>query len=236
MKPSSIIFLIRAYNESTRIRQVIEWIFDAGYTEVLVVDDGSSDGTDTLLADWVEWERIHYVRHVTNRGAGAALETGFSYIRENSEIHSWEYLLTFDADGQHDIRDITKFEKAFEKDETLDIVIGSRFIVKTKTNVPLMRRIILWGGRIFTSIISGVHLTDAHNGYRMLRVTTLEKIHITMDGMEYASELIDQIWQNKFRFIEVPVNIRYDEYSLAKWQRYGWPIRVAMRMIFSKFF
>lgn len=236
MKPSSIIFLIRAYNESTRIRQVIEWIFDAGYTEILVVDDGSTDGTDHILADLVEWERIHYVRHVTNRGAWAALETGFAYIRENATEHNWEYLLTFDADGQHDIRDITRFEKAFDKDETLDIVIGSRFITKTDTNVPLMRRIILWGGRIFTSLISGVHLTDAHNWYRMLRVTTLEKIHITMDGMEYASELIDQIGQNKFRFVEVPVNIRYDEYSLAKWQRYGWPIRVAMRMIFSKFF
>ena len=216
MQKNKIIFLIRAYNEATRIREVIEGIFDAGYTQVLVVDDGSTDGTDTVLADLIEGSRIHYVRHVTNRGAGAALETGFAYIREHASHHSWEYLLTFDADGQHDIRDITKFEKAFEKDETLDIVIGSRFITKTNTNVPLMRRIILWGGRIFTSVISGVHLTDAHNGYRMLRVTTLEKIHITMDGMEYASELIDQIGKYKFRFQEVPVNIHYDEYTLAK--------------------
>jgi glycosyltransferase involved in cell wall biosynthesis len=216
MKPSSIIFLIRAYNEASRIREVIEGIFDAGYTEILVVDDGSTDGTDTVLADLIEANRIHYVRHVTNRGPGAALETGFSFIRENTEARGWKYLLTFDADGQMDICDMIKFEKAFEKDETLDIVIGSRFITKTNTNVPLMRRIILWGGRIFTSIISGVHLTDAHNGYRMLRITTLEKIHITMDGMEYASELIDQIGQNKFRFVEVPVNIHYDEYTLGK--------------------
>jgi hypothetical protein len=50
----------------------------------------------------------------------------------------------------------------------------------------------------------------------MLRVTTLEKIHITMDGMEYASELIDQIGTHKFRFTEVPVNIHYDEYTLGK--------------------
>lgn len=108
------------------------------------------------------------------------------------------------------------FENAFEKDPTLDVVMGSRFIVKTNTNVPFMRRIILWGGRIFTSIVSGVHLTDAHNGYRMMRIKTLEKIHITMDGMEYASELIDQIGQYKFHFQEVPVNIHYDEYTLAK--------------------
>jgi polyprenyl-phospho-N-acetylgalactosaminyl synthase len=216
MKKESIIFLIRAYNEATRIREVIEGIFHAGYTQVLVVDDGSTDGTDSLLADLVEGERVHYMRHVTNRGAGAALETGFAYIRENSTNHNWEYLLTFDADGQMDIRDMSKFEKEFEKDETLDIVIGSRFITKTNTNVPMMRRIILWGGRIFTSLVSGVHLTDAHNGYRMMRISTLENIHITMDGMEYASELIDQIGFYKLYFREVPVNIHYDEYTLAK--------------------
>lgn len=236
MQKNKIIFLIRAYNEATRIREVIEWIFHAWYHEVLVIDDGSTDWTDTILFDLIEKNQIHYVRHVTNRGAGAALETGFSYIRENSVIHGWEYLLTFDADGQHDIKDITKFEKAFEKDENLDIVLGSRFITKTNTNVPLMRRIILWWGRIFTSVISWVHLTDAHNGYRMLRIITLQKIHITMDGMEYASELIDQIGKNKFRFKEVPVNIHYDAYTLAKWQRMGGPLRVALRMIFNKFF
>lgn len=216
MKPSSIIFLIRAYNEATRIRHVIEEIFHAGYREILVVDDGSIDNTYDVLADWIETEKIHYVRHVTNRGAGAALETGFAYIREHSAAHNWEYLLTFDADGQMDIHDMSKFEKEFEKDDTLDIVIGSRFITKTDTNVPLTRRAILWGGRIFTSLVSGVHLTDAHNGYRMMRVSTLEKVRITMDGMEYASELIDQVGVYKFHFREVPVNIHYDEYTLAK--------------------
>ena len=236
MQKNKIIFLIRAYNEATRIREVIEWIFHAWYYEILVVDDGSMDWTDRVLSDLIEQNRIHYVRHVTNRGAGAALETGFAYIRENSLTHGWEYLLTFDADWQHDINDITQFEKAFEQDVSLDIVLGSRFIIKTNTNVPLMRRIILWWGRIFTSIISWVHLTDAHNGYRMLRIATLQKIHITMDGMEYASELIDQIGKNKFRFKEVPVNIHYDEYTLGKWQRMGGPLRVAMRMIFNKFF
>ena len=107
MQKNKIIFLIRAYNEATRIREVIEGIFDAGYTEILVVDDGSTDGTGELLRDMIASHedtetniqkssvrhggqllskgapRIHYVRHVTNRGAGAALETGFSYIREN---------------------------------------------------------------------------------------------------------------------------------------------------------
>lgn len=108
------------------------------------------------------------------------------------------------------------FIDMFHQHKKLDIVFGSRFIVKTKTNVPLSRRMILWGGRIFTSIISGVHLTDAHNGYRMMRVEVLEKIRISMDGMEYASELIDQIGKYDFSFREVPVNIHYDAYTLGK--------------------
>jgi glycosyltransferase involved in cell wall biosynthesis len=216
MQKNKIIFLIRAYNEATRIREVIDGIFAAGYTQVLVVDDGSTDKTDDLLSDWIETGHIYYVRHITNRGAGAALETGFAYIREHSPDNHWEYVLTFDADGQMDIADMGKFEKAFETDSSLDIVIGSRFITKTNTNVPPLRRVILWGGRIFTRLVSGIHLTDAHNGYRMLRVTTLDRIHITMDGMEYASELIDQIAIHRLHFCEVPVNIHYDDYTLGK--------------------
>jgi len=84
------------------------------------------------------------VRHVTNRGPGAALETGFSYIREHGIQKNWEYLLTFDADGQMDIKDMDKFMEAYEKNPSIDFVIGSRFIVKTRTNVPFLRRIILW--------------------------------------------------------------------------------------------
>ncbi len=236
MKKKSIIFLIRAYNESTRIKQVIEGIVAAGYKEILIVDDGSTDGTDILLSDWVDAWDIHFIRHIANRGAWAALETGFAYIRKHAPSCHWEYVVTFDADGQHDIADIDGFVREFDWDPTLDVVLGSRFIIKTNTNVPLLRRMILWGGRIFTSLISGVHLTDAHNGYRMLRVNTLNSIHITMDGMEYASELIDQIGMHHLHFQEVPVNIHYDDYTLGKWQRYGGALRIALRMVFKKFF
>lgn len=81
-----------------------------------------------------------------------------------------------------------------------------------------------------------MHLTDAHNGYRMLKVTTLSQIHITMDGMEYASELIDQIGIHKFRFTEVPVNIHYDDYTLGKGQRYGGALRIVARILMKKYF
>lgn len=102
MEKNKILFLIRAYNEATRIVGVIEGIFAAGYNQILVIDDGSTDDTKTLLAR-AFGDRIYFVRHVVNRGPGAALETGFEYIRRMVYKNPWEYLVTFDADGQMDI-------------------------------------------------------------------------------------------------------------------------------------
>ena len=85
-------------------------------------------------------------------------------------------------------------------------------------------------------MISNVDLTDSHNGYRMLRVPVLDEVRLTMDGMEYASELIDQIHMKGFHYTEVPVNIHYDEYTLAKGQRFGGAFRIVVRMIYKKFF
>ncbi len=235
MQKNKLVFLIRAYNESSRIVGVIESIFARGFGEILVVDDGSTDWTPELLARAFD-QPIHFVRHIVNRGAGAALETGFEYVRRNATKNGWDFLVTFDADGQHDIADIGLFFEAFEKDASLDIVFGSRFIVKTESNVPPLRRMILWGGRIFTRMISNINLTDSHNGYRMFRVGVLDTISLSMDGMEYASELIDQIHLGGFRYKEVPVNIHYDAYTLGKWQRFGWPFRIVARMIYKKFF
>ncbi len=232
---NNILFLIRSYNEATRILSVIESIFDAGFHSILVVDDGSTDGTDRLLEEHFPW-KIYFIRHMINRGAGAALETGFSFVRKESLNFGWEYIVTFDADGQHDIRDISKFLHYFEKHPTIDVVFGSRFIEKTESNVPFIRRILLWWGKIFTSVISGVNLTDAHNGYRMFRTAVVNRVQLTMDGMEYASELIDQIQEKWFHIGEVPVNIHYDSYTLAKGQRFGGALRIALRMIFKKFF
>ncbi len=235
MKKSNMVFLIRAYNESSRIVGVIESILAKGFTEILIVDDGSTDGTWELLNRAFDVP-LHYVKHIVNRGAGAALETGFEYVRRHAIKNDWDFVVTFDADGQHDIADIDLFTRAFEKNDDLDVVFGSRFIIKTKSNVPFFRRIVLWGGRIFTRAISSVNLTDSHNGYRMMRVRVLDEVKLTMDGMEYASELIDQIHMWGFHYSEVPVNIHYDDYTMAKGQRFGWVIRIVLRMLYKKFF
>lgn len=81
---SEIVFLIRSYNESTRILSTIEGILSAGYTQILVIDDGSSDETTVILDQADLPESIHRLRHPINRGGGAAMETGFEFIRRFS--------------------------------------------------------------------------------------------------------------------------------------------------------
>lgn len=232
IEKNNIIFLIRAYNEEKQIKAVIKNINEAWYKNILVVDDWSKDKTWEIVQNI---ENIIYIEHKFNRGWWAALETGFEYLRNNKKLW-FDYVVTFDADWQHDIDDIWKFIKAFKKDNELDIVLGSRFVTKTETNVPFTRKMILYWGRVFTYLLSWIYLTDSHNGYRMIKTSVLDKIELTMDGMEYASELIEQIRIKDLKYREVPVNIKYTEYSIKKWQKSLNAISIARKMIRNKFF
>ena len=225
------VFIVRVYNEAPVLKATLNSVIDAGYHNILVVDDGSNDGTYDILQDF--WNAITVVRHYENRGAWAALETGFEYIRRYGDV---SYLITFDADGQHDITDAATLIDTADNNSKLGAVFGSRFIEDTGTNVPMIRRAILFMGRFFTLIVSGVYLTDTHNWFRLFTQASVEKIHLNIDTMAYASELIEAVKQKNINFIEVPVHISYSEYSLQKWQSSGNAIAVAMRFIWNKFF
>ncbi|MDD3144490.1 MAG: DUF2304 family protein [Candidatus Gracilibacteria bacterium] len=225
------VFLVRAYNEASVIKGVLENIYNAGYKNILLINDGSKDNTKEILKNFAD--KIYIVNHSINIGAGAALETGFEYLRRYGDV---KYVITFDADGQHDILDAVKFIDLFEKEPDLGVIFGSRFMEKTTSNVPFLRKITLFLGKIFTYFISGINLTDAHNGYRALRLDVVKNIHLTIDTMAYASELIDEVHNKKIRFKEVPVNITYTTYSLAKGQRSTNAINIVLRIIWSKFF
>lgn len=225
------VFLIRAFNEATVIEEVIKDILNKWYKNILVVNDGSKDDTKKILEKF--GDKVFVLNHIVNRWAWAALETGFEYIRQYWKV---DYIITFDADWQHDINDLHHFYKAFEKHPKLWAVLGSRFIKKTESNVPLIRKITLFLWRVFTLIVSNVYLTDAHNGYRVFTLKSVKKIKLTIDTMAYASELIDEIKKKNIKLKEVPVNIRYTEYSMSKWQSSWNAISIALRIIWSKFF
>ena len=230
---NDILFLIRTYNEWEHLLNTIDVLKQEWFYKILVVDDGSTDGTDEKLE---KRDDIFYLKHPINRWAGAALETGFEFVRRYYKQYKFNYVITFDPDGQHDINDVSNFITEFEKDKNLQVIIWSRFIGGSSENMPVHRKIILFLAKIFTLFVSQIIVSDPHNGYRMLTVSAIKKIHLTLDWFEYSSELIDKISSNKLKFKEVPVHIKYTDYSLSKWQKSSNAINIALKMIWTKFF
>lgn len=225
------VFLIPCYNESSVISKTIENIINSWYKNILVVNDWSKDNSREVLSSFQD--KIILLNHLKNRWQWAALETWFEYIRRFGDI---KYIITFDADGQHDINDYVKMKQVLDNQNDLYIILWSRFLAEAKTNIPLKRKIVLKLGILFTFFVSKIHLTDTHNWYRVLRKNVLKDIVITQDGMTHASEIIDLISSKKIKYKEMPVNIIYTPYSMAKWQSSSNAFSIAIRTIWTKFF
>ncbi len=197
--------VIAAYNEEHAIGAVVNGLKKAGYANILVVDDGSKDRTSDVAAQ----AGASVVQHVMNRGQGAALKTGIDFaLAEGADI-----IVTFDADGQHQVSDLKHMIEPVAKGE-VDVTLGSRFIAKG-SNVPGMRKFWLQMGALLFRLLYGVKLTDSHNGFRVLSRHAAETIEINADRMEHASEIIDQIGRHKLSYRELPVVIKYTDYSKA---------------------
>lgn len=207
--------VVPAYNESACIEQVLRELV-ALYPNVVVVDDGSKDG----LADIAERVTPYVLRHLINRGQGAALQTGIDFALRRGA----QYVVTFDADGQHCVEDISALVGPIYRGEC-EITLGSRFLGQA-INIPTSRRVLLWLGVLFTRLASRVSLTDAHNGLRAFSRQAAERIHLTMDRMAHASEIIDNIRCSRLPFREVPVRIRYTPHSLTKNRTLGDALRI----------
>lgn len=227
-----IAFVIPAYNEEKVIKDTIENLLKNDYKNIIVINDWSRDETPEILKEF--WEKIILLNHYKNRGQWASIETWFEYLRRYGK--KVDYVCTFDSDWQHDIKDLPKFIKILDDNKNIDVVLWSRFITKTETNVSLSRKIILKLAILFTFFLSNIKLSDAHNWYRVFRTKMLDKIKLTIDGMWHASEFVDIIASNNIRYMEVPVNIKYTEYSISKWQKSSNAINIAMKFIWNKFF
>lgn len=209
IEESKIFIVIPAFNEESKIGTVINGLKTAGYYNILVINDGSTDKTRKNALE----AGTEVLDHMVNRGQGAALRTGIEYLRENYDP---EIIVTFDADGQHQATDLANLIQPILKDEA-DITLGSRFISNT-SSVPFVRKFILKMGILFTVFISSIKLTDTHNGLRALGKKAIEEIKISNRSMEHASDIINEIAKKNLRFKEIPVNIIYSDYSLHKGQ------------------
>jgi polyprenyl-phospho-N-acetylgalactosaminyl synthase len=224
IETKKIFFVIPAYNEGKSIIKVIRELQGAGYREIVVIDDGSADNTYSEA----EKCRVHVLRHIINRGQGAALKTGIDFALKNRA----DVIVTFDSDGQHRVEDLPGMLKPV-LDGKVDVTLGSRFL--TKTNIPLGRKILLKGSVVVQWLFYGVRLSDAHNGFRVLSRKAAQMINIDSDRMEHASEIVEEIAKKELRYKEVPIVIRYTDYSLAKGHgSFGQALKVLFKMLLRK--
>lgn len=202
-----VLVLIPAYNEGSKISEVISGVKANGF-DVLVVDDGSSDDTVKISKD----SGALVLSHKINRGQGAAIKTGIQY----AIINNYELVVFFDADGQMKAEEIKNIIDPILKEE-VDIVLGSRFLGEAK-NIPFSKLATLKLALLFTRITTGLKLTDTHNGFQAWKISALNKINLTQDRQAYASELLAEISENKIKYKEIPVTIKYTDYSKSKGQ------------------
>ena len=235
---SDTIFLIRVYNEQSTIYTVLERIIDYWYTDIVICDDGSTDETYIYIQEVKKnfpWARIHVLQHMINRWWWAANKTLFERIRRHGQQYT--RCVTFDADGQMDISDMKTFRTYIQKNLDSRVFLWSRFIPWwSMDNIPRLRKIILHLSQIFTYIWEWRMYSDPHNGFRILHREVINNIYIHSDGMTYASELLSEITSQWLTAIEVPVNITYTDYTLAKWQKNSNAISIFLKLVRKRWF
>lgn len=202
-----VAIVIAAYNEGSVIADVVRDALRL-FPLIVVVDDGSPDdtGAAALLGGAV------VLRHPINLGQGAALQTGIEYALGQDV----DFVVTFDADGQHRPEDVQKMLETLAANGK-QVALGSRFLGET-VGMPASRRWLLKAATVFTRITTGLRVTDAHNGLRTFRRDAAQTITIRQNRMAHASEILEEIGRGKLTYCEVPVIIHYTDYSKAKGQ------------------
>jgi dolichol-phosphate mannosyltransferase len=199
--PRRVLTALPVYNEVAHVTPVLNEV-RRYCDDVLVVDDGSTDGTGDLLA---ERQDIHLLRHERNRGYGAALRSAFDY----AQAAGYDVLVTIDCDGQHEPQRIPEFAAACT--DKVDIVSGSRYKQTfAGDSAPPADRLRI--NRLITDEINrrlGLSLTDAFCGFKAYRVPTLGCFDLTETGYAMPLELWVQAAECRLRIVELPVPLIY---------------------------
>jgi glycosyltransferase involved in cell wall biosynthesis len=217
---SRVFVVVRAYNEAPVIRDVVASLCNH-FDHIVVVDDGSTDSTAACLHGL----KVTLISHAVNLGGGAALQTGIAYALSKGA----DWILTFDADGQHAIDDALALLKSLQSGNC-DVVFGSRFL-GSAVNMPKTRALLLIAARWFSNLTSGIRLTDTHNGLRGFNRKAASLLTIQQNDMAYASEILHQLKQGNMTIREIPVTIKYTEYSRRKGQASSNAITILIDLI-----
>ena len=218
--------VIPAFEEAQVLGPVVSRLRSLGW-RVVVVDDGSSDAT----ASAAEAAGAAVVRHAINAGQGAALRTGFAYALRDPAAR---FIVTFDADGQHDPDDVHRLVEPLAANVT-SVTLGSRFLdAAGHRDMPASRKVLLRLATRLSRWSTGLELTDTHNGLRGFRRDALEQLLLVQDRMAHASEIQTEVARLHLPYQEVPVRVVYTAYSLSKGQRLVDAVSILWDLLIAK--
>lgn len=196
-----IIAIIPAYNESKHIAEVLsELTVNPKLSQVLVVDDGSSDNTSEISKS----SGAAVITKNPNQGKGAAINTGIQYAIENN----FDAAIFMDGDAQHDPAEIDSFIDHYEKYKS-DCIIGNR--LNDYQTMPIVRYLTNKLLSALISIAARTNVSDSQCGYRLVSVKALKEIELTTNRFDTESEMIVKLGRKKFKIDSVKVKTIYGE-------------------------
>jgi dolichol-phosphate mannosyltransferase len=202
--PKSLV-IVPTYNERENITQIIPQILaQHACLEVLVVDDGSPDGTAHLVKELIAKEpRIHILERAGKLGLGTAYVAGFRWALERD----FERIFEMDADFSHNPKDLVRF---LEKAQEADLVLGSRYLGGriSVVNWDWKRLLLSYGANLYTRLATGLPIADATGGFKCFRREALQAIDLGLvrsDGYCFQIETTFKIWKKGLRVAEIPI-------------------------------
>lgn len=204
--------VIPALNEEKRIGPLVGKLIEIGFSNIIVVNDGSTDATAHLFDDI---EEVTVIDHMINLGAGAATMTGIEYALRSDKA---AYIATIDADHQHHPSDLKKLYFELKK-RKLDLIIGSRFLKNNR--IPLSRQFYNFVGNWISYLKSGHLVTDSQSGIKVISYQFAKNLFIEQNGFEYCIEIIKKAKLKNFTIGEHPVSVTYTPDTMQKGQSFS---------------
>lgn len=204
-----ITVIVPAYNEVHTIREIIRRVKNTGLAkEILVVDDGSTDGTREILKELDQQGEARVIFHERNQGKGAAVVTGIRAA--NGEV-----IIIQDADLEYDPREYPALLKPIEEG-LADVVYGSRFLGAPRRPVMFWHMVANKLLTLMTNILYNNILTDMETGYKVFRRSVVDGMTIHARRFDFEPEFTAKILKRKVRIFEVPITFNPRDYSEGK--------------------
>jgi len=223
--------IIPTYNEQENVRGIVAAVLEqAPNVEVLIVDDGSPDGTGEIVVEMQKTEaRLHLMRRAGKLGLGTAYIAGFKW----GLARDYAIIMEMDADFSHDPKEIPNFLKAIEE---ADLVLGSRYTdgAVRVVNWPLSRLVLSKGASLYVRIITGMPVMDPTGGFKCFRRQVLEAIPldgIRSNGYAFQIEMSYQTWMRGYRIREIPIT--FTDRLAGKSKMSGRIVREALWMVWG---